>query len=175
MKTDFKNQLWLSLGILVAAIVVTAGAIYYFAGDLGRQADAIAAQKNLMSAQNNASFELAHLKNDGPKAADYTTAMNELWSTEDDLIGFPQWLQNVGSNDNVSAESVFAGTPTSPTGGAGTAGFSMTAQGTLSDLTLFLVDLESRSTGFLVSIGSFDLTYQAPEYRLSGEGTIYFR
>jgi hypothetical protein len=174
MKSDFKRQLWMSFGLIFGAVAVASAAIYFLSNDLTAQAEKIIADKNLIARQAAFVGVLASLKSDAPVAIQYTAAINKLLPVHDELIGFPQWLVNLGQTHNVSIASAFQGGDVPPTDEApGTDGFSMGVTGNSTDIIAFLSDIESQAPAFLLSLDSFDFANTGSAYRLSTQGKLF--
>jgi hypothetical protein len=176
MKENFKRKLWIGFGIVFGSIVIASVALYFLSGDLNAQAAAIFAQKTSDQSQTQAVANLATLKSTAPAAARYEAAMERLLPDQFGLVGFGQWLDQVGSQYGVTATFSFQGNPSTPAPGTlGSAPFSLTAQGSsIQGLTAFLENIESQAPGFLLSISSFDLTGGANP-SLTAQGVLFFR
>lgn len=176
MKENFKQRLWLGFGIILGSIIIASVALYFLSGDINTQAAAILDQKTADQNQTEAVANLANLKSAAPAAAQYEVAMDRLLPDQFGLVGFSQWLNQVGGQYGVTATFTFQGNPGAPTPGTlGTAAFSLTAQGpTIQDLTAFLHNIESQAPGFLLSISSFNLT-GGVNPSLTAQGILFFQ
>ena len=176
MKNNFRKQLLVDFGVILGAVVITSGAIYFLSGDLTAQADKIVADKTLTARQTAAVGTLASLKSEAPIAADYEAAMGKLLPTHDGLINFPQWLTSVGSSHHVSVSFAFQGGATPAAAAvAGSDPFSLSASGSSEDLLAFITDIETQSQAFLLSIDSLSFTNDVGGYRLSATGKVFSR
>ena len=176
MKSNFKQSLWVSFGVIFGTILVASAALYFLSTDLAAQAEKIITDKALIAEQTGALDILASLKSDAMQAAPYAAAMGKLLPPHDELIGFPQWLTALGQAHNVSVSAAFQGNNVPVTDSApGNDSFSMNASGASADLITFLRDLETRVPGFLLAIDTFDLGNTGPSYQLSAPGRLFSR
>lgn len=176
MKRSFKQQLWISFGIIFGVVVLVSIGVYFLSGDLTAQADRIVADKTLIARQTAVLGILAKLKSDAPVAKQYTAAMQKLLPIHDDLIGFSGWLTATAKGKNVSAAFSFRGdnTPATPAT-PGTDGFTMNLEGSATDLAAFLDYLETNSPAYLLAIDSFDLGSTGSGYRATLQGRLFSR
>ena len=176
MKDNFKKQLWFSFGIIFGAILIAGIAVYYISNDITAQGEKIVIDKTTTNSQTGALATLAELEMDAPTAATYTSAMEALLPTEDQLFNFSEWIETFGKTYNINAQASFNGSPTVAVGTTpGTAGFSLEAEGAPSDLVTFLTALETSSTQFLVQLNSFNLLNENPSYKIVAQGNVFFR
>lgn len=174
MKSDFKKQLWWSASVVVVAIVAATVALYMYSGDLSNQEQQIMRANQLAAEQNASVGILATLEGEAPRAAPYLAAFKTLLPTHDELIGFSNWLQNIGAAHHVTTSFSFTGSNVAATNGApGIDGISLSADGSASDIAAFLQDLEFQAPGFLLSIDTFTLTNQGQNYHLSAQGKLF--
>lgn len=175
MKSRFKKQLWISIGVICIAVIAASVAMYYFSDSMTTQAATILADKNLLARQTTVLGVLADLKSQAPQAAQYTTAMNALVPTHDSLIGFSDWVTKLGLRDNVSVSVSFNGQNVPASGSSlGTDGFAMTVVGASADTSTFFTDFE-KAQNFLVSISGFDFANSGPGYRITLQGKVFSR
>lgn len=171
-----KKRLWVSFGIIFGTIIVASAAVYYYAGEVHDEAGKIVVDRTLIAQQEAALSNLAALKQDAPKAAQYEAAINQLVPDQYTLITFSKWLTTIAQKYNVTAGSSFGGNPSNP--GAGTPGvesFSLQAQGNQNDMVKFLQDIETESAGFLLSIDGFDFTTDGANSRITANGRLFFQ
>jgi len=176
VKDRFVRQMWIGLGIIVASIALAAGAIFYYANDLSAQADGIVNDRTAMQRQTDSVTDLANLEHSVPQAAQYQVAMDRLLPDQYGLVTFGQWVSQLGQKHNVNANAQFQGAVTAPTGiTLGNAGFSFDAEGSPADLASFLDEMTLKSSGFLLTLGSFDFTSNGTDSKVTGQGTVFFR
>ena len=174
IQSDFARGLRTSSIIIGGSIVAVSAALYFLSGDISAQVAKIVADKTMISQQTAAVGVLAGLKGDAAQAAPYAAAMGKLLPTQDQLIGFPQWVAGIGQAHSVSANVSFLGTSISATASApGSDAFSLVANGSSANLVAFLQDLEINAPGFLVAIDSFDFLNNNGQYQLTAQGRVF--
>lgn len=174
MKSNFKKQLWWSVGAVLAAIVLATVALYMYAGDLASQAQQIMSANALVSKQSAAVGVLATLESEAPRAAPYLTAFNTLLPTHDELIRFSDWLSGIAAAHQVTTSFSFTNSNSAAAADTpGTDGISLSAEGSADNLAAFLQDIEFQAPGFLLSIDSFTLTNQGQDYHLAAQGRLF--
>jgi hypothetical protein len=170
----FAQRLWISFGIIVASIALAAGALYFFSGDLSANANAIVNARAALDEQAVAVANLASLKQQATQAAQYQAAISQLVPGQYGLVTFTQWFADQGKKYSVSANAAFQGAAVPAQGAApGTAAFSFTAAGSLDGLTSFLDFIGAKSSEFLVSFNSFNVTGDGTNYSVTGQGTVF--
>lgn len=176
VKDPFIKKLWISFGIIVASIVITVGAVYYFLGDMNKKVATIVGDRAAVQAQTNDVADLAVLEDGATQAEQYQTAMNQLLPDQYGLVTFGQWFSREGGEYNVTANASLQGAMVQPgTGTAGVAQFTFSAEGPLSDLTTFLNVAEAKASGFLLSFSSFDVSSDGANYKITGQGVLFFQ
>jgi hypothetical protein len=179
MKDNFKKKAWISLGIIIGSIILASAAFYYFSSNLSVQANKITLVRQAASNNNNALNSLALLKGDESKAEIYTAEMNQLLPDQYGIVNFNSWLVKAGASYGVSVSSAFVGsgnpsvqaTASTP----GTINFSLSVQGPVGDTTKFIMYLESESTGYLLTLTSFDYTSDVSGEKVNAQGILFFR
>ncbi len=169
----FTKTLWISLGVIVASIVIAVIALDFFSGDLTARANTIVADRAMVQQQNDAVAELAGLEEQASHATTYQAAMDQLLPDQDNVFNFAQWFSQLGQQYGVTANASLQGTITPSSGSTpGTASFSFDTEGSLSDITAFL-DAGAKSSTFLITFTSFDVTSNGGSYKVTGQGTIF--
>jgi len=175
-RNQFVKQLWISSGIILASVVILAAAIYYCIGDLSAQAGMIVDDRAALQNRTDAVADLARLKAGAPPAAQYQSAIDQLLPDQYGLVTFGSWLARVGNQYSVTTNATFQDSFVPPQGtSAGTAGFSFDAEGSPSNLIAFLDEIDTKSSGFLLTITSFDFTSDGTNAKVTGQGTIFFQ
>ena len=171
-----RKQLLLSFGIILVAVGAATWGLYYYSGDITTQADKIISDKDLVTRQASIVGILASLKNDAPKAAIYTTAMEKLLPTHDELIGFQPWLMSRGQSDGVGLNFNFEGNSApAPPGSYGADGFTLSVSGSTDQIIAFLQDIEIKANAYLLSIDSFDIARSGTTYSVTLQGRVFSR
>jgi Tfp pilus assembly protein PilO len=175
-KEHFAKQLWINFGIIAGSIAIAAGMLVFFLGNISTQADAIVNDRAIMQSKIDALANLAQLKSQAPQAAQYQSAIDQLLPNQYGLVTLTQWITQLGAKYNVTANATFQGSAVPSAGTApGTAQFSFSAQGSLKNIAAFLEGMNSDSTGFLITLKSFDVTGAGSNENMTGQGTLFFR
>ncbi|HUC31632.1 MAG TPA: hypothetical protein VMR99_03050 [Candidatus Paceibacterota bacterium] len=175
-KERFTKQLWISLGIIALSIVIAAGALFFLSGQISAQAAMIVSDRKAVQEKTDSVANLAQLEMDAPQAAEYQVAINQLLPSQYGLVTFTQWLAQLGAKYDVTTDAAFQGSIMPPAGTvAGTAQFSFSAEGSPDDLTAFLDGMNAKSSGFLVSLGSFDVASDGMDEKVTGQGIVFFQ
>ena len=175
-KERFTRQLWISLGIIVGSIALAAGLLAFFSGDISAKADAIVADRVPIQTKTNAVANLAQLEAAAPQAAQYQTEIDQVLPNQYTLATFTQWFAQLGAKNGVTTDAAFQGSAVPPAGIApGTAQFSFDAEGPSANLIAFLNEMNAPSSGFLISIASFDVTTDGTNDKMTGQGTVFFQ
>lgn len=175
MKDEFKKYAWTGFAVIFCEVIVVAGAFYFLMGDIASRSNAIAATRVLVAQKNSSLAAFAEIKKDTAEAATYETAMDKLLPAQNDLINFPQWLQNFAATFNVTTNFLFGETVAATPSAPGSIGFSLTAQGSEGDTLSFLKNLESQAPGFLLSFDSVNLTESGSGAKVVVTGEMFFK
>jgi hypothetical protein len=175
-RDPFSRQLLLGFGIIFAAIIGAAIAIYFILSDVRARASVIAGSQTKVAIRNGDLAALASLQADAPRAASYAAAITKLLRPRDSLIQFPHQVQSLAASYNVIAEVSFTNEPSTPAPGvAGVATFSLNASGKSDDLLAFLKNIETQSSQFLVAVDTLDFSPNASNGRLAASGRVFFQ
>jgi hypothetical protein len=175
-KERFARQLWISLGIIVGSIALAAGLLAFFSGDISAQADAIVGDRVTVQNKTDALANLAQLESEAPQAARYQSAMNQLSPDQYGLVTFTQWIAQLGAKYDVTTNAAFQGSVVPSAGTTpGTAQFSFSVEGSPENIAAFLDGMNAKSTGFLVTLISFNVTGSGSNENMTGQGILFFR
>ena len=176
MVIDLRKQLIVSFSIIVASVIIATILLYVLAGRIALESQKIQADRGISSQETGVLAVLAELKDAAPQAATYQAAINQLLPSQDDLIGFGDWVNAAANANQVSASFSFQGNPVAPTDMTpGQSAVSLQVNGSLDGITTFLKDIEATSPGFLVQIPSFDLSTSGGGYRLTAPAILFFQ
>jgi hypothetical protein len=177
MSSDFKRQLWITLGVLAAGVVVFGSAYYWAINRVNSLTASIIEQRSLIWQGSNLTETLANLKKEKQTVEAYTQALNNLVATRDQLVvNFSKWLNNEAMQYRVGVDFSFQGGETQAAqDNLGYAGFSIKLSGSLNDSVNFLRHLERETRQFLLSFGSFDVDRGPSGYIISANGRVYFK
>jgi hypothetical protein len=175
-KKRFARQLWISFGIILGSIAIAIGILAFFSGRISSEADAIVSDRAMVRSKADALANLAQLESEAPQAAHYQGAIDQLLPDQYGLVTFTQWLTQLGNKYGVTTNAAFQGSVTPSAGTTpGTAQFSFSAQGSPSDLVAFLDGMSAKSSGFLLTLTSFDVTGEGSNENMTGQGILFFR
>ena len=177
MTPDVKKKLGVSFAVILGSFVIAGATLYFVAGNIYALSAKIVADRALVDKETGAVGVYASLKQQAAQAMTYQTAMDNLLPTQEGLIGFSQWVSGIASRYQVSANASFQGNgpPVMTASGAGQAPFSLSASGSLDNLTAFTTDLQSNASGFLLTLTSFTLAEKNGTYDLNSQGIVFFR
>lgn len=176
MILSFRRQLIISFLIIIASVAVATAALYFLSGDIVTQVAKVKTDRALIDQQSGALDVLADLKEEAPQAAAYQSSIDQILPTQDDLIGFGDWLNKIAAIDQVSANASFGGSLQPPTDMApGQSTFSLEVDGSLPNIISFLNDIEAKAPGFLLQITAFNLAENGTTDRLTAQVNIFFR
>ncbi len=108
---DFKKQLWLGIGIIVGSMIIFGVAFYILADNIASSTSTITRNRNNIAEQSTFINSYSNLKEDAPAVSDYQVAMDQLLTTQDNLIEFPSQLDDISRNNNVTVLFSFVGDP----------------------------------------------------------------
>jgi hypothetical protein len=176
VKDRFAKQLWISVGVILGSIAIATGVLVFLTGEMTAQANIIVSDRQAIQEKTEAVATLVQLEAAVPLAAQYQKAITQLIPDQYTLVTFPQWLSGLGAKYNVTTDAVLQGSPSQATGAtAGVAQFSFTADGAPSDLSAFLNSMNAKSSVFLLSLGSFSVTSDGTNQKVTGQGTLFSR
>jgi hypothetical protein len=175
-KERFTRKLWISFGIIVGSIAIAIGILAFFSGRISSEANAIVSDRAMVRSKTDALANLAQLESEVPQAAQYQAAIDQLLPDQYGLVAFTQWLAQLGDKYGVTTDAAFQESVTPSAGTTpGTAQFSFSAQGSPSALAAFLDGMSAKSSGFLLTLTSFDVTGVGSNENMTGQGTLFFR
>ncbi len=176
VKDRFTKQLWISLGVILVSIGGATGVLVFLTGEMSAQANIIATDRRVIQEKTDAVATLAQLEAAVPQAAQYQAAINQLVPDQYTLVTFPQWLSALGARYSVTTNAVLQGSATQAVSTmAGTAQFSFSAEGLPNNLAAFLDSMNAKSSGFLLTLGSFSVTSDGVDQKITGQGTLFSR
>jgi len=176
MKESFARQFWISLAIILASAALAALAIYYLGGDLAAQAIATVNSRSEAQGQVATLQNLANLKSQAPKAAQYQAAMNRLLTDQYGLVAFAGWFSKLGTQYGITANATLQGNGTPGSGSTpGTESVTFDVEGPPDIVTQFLDIVSTKAAGFLFTINTYDVELDGSNYRVTGQGTVFSR
>lgn len=175
-KERFARQLWLSFGIIVGSIAAAMVVLYFLSGNILAQADMIVNGRATVRNKADAVATLAQLGSEASQAAQYQSAIDQLLPDQYGLVTFTQWVVQLGTKYDVTANAAFQGSVVPSAGTTpGTAEFSFSVEGSPNNVAAFLDGMSKSATGFLVTLTSFNVANNGPNEDVTGRGTLFFR
>lgn len=177
MKSDFKKELIVGLGIILVSLV----GFFVIFGQLENKLETLSA--SVGSAQININHkaqllaDLAELKRNSGRANEYKRKMESLLPERDQLYNYQRYLENLAVPRKLNFNFTFQGepvasTPTTP----GSALFTLDISGNIDGILMFMRDAEIGTTRNIMSVENFDLARDAGDvYRLQLSGKTFFR
>ena len=173
---NVRRTVWLNIGFIALISIVFGVALYFMDREFLFRAGSVYADRSIIQGQAWSVGMLAVLKQAAPEAKRYEERLRLLLPAKDELLDFPRRLDGVSRAHQVSQTFSFRGNAVSPQGNEpGYIGFTIDAVGSYTNVVNFFRELEVKSTRFLVSIDSLDISRSDPQYRARAEGKIFFR
>ncbi len=162
--------------MLIGTFVLFGAAFYFISGVLNDRSAQVAAERQTIASRAYALQNLSSLKAANAQADLYMQKITAILPTQDALISFPDFLDNLAKVHNTSTNFSFNGPPTvAANKQPGFAAFNLTVSGQLSDIQQFLSDMELKAAKFLVNIDSVDISSGGGGYNANIVGKVYFQ
>ncbi len=173
-KSYNRKVLW---GTLLMLLVVSAfwAATYWLKNDMTMLAGKISKLRNDAAANANSLEVLAKLKQGSGEVDEYQRQIEQILPIEDKLILLKSWLEQVASGPRVSVASNLEMSTPAQDGLPAFSYFTIVANGDYSALILFMREIESRSTSYLITLETMDITRQSDKYQLVAKGKVYYK
>ena len=176
MEKSFKREFILGICLIAGSILAFLGVSSYFSGRLSDLATNIATSRFLLAKRAELLENLADVKRSSSESAAYKQKIDALLPTQEQLLNLSQVLSGLAAAHDVSFSFSFKGAPTLPQPTVpGSIAFAMDSSGDLNSILLFLNDIEPKSTRFILSFDSFDLSKLDQGYHLVAQGKAYFQ
>ena len=176
MTKSFRRSLIISLIAIFIGFIASAVIFYVLGIRLSSLSAKVAREKGLMAQRRDSVDILAELKKVAPEAEPYKQAMDSLLPTQDQLLGFPRYLDTLSKNYGVSLSFNFQGTPSvAQKDSPGSLGFVLSLTGQLSNNSEFLKALEAKSARFLLVVQNFSLSRSGGGYNMGVQGLVFFK
>ncbi len=176
MSDRFQRELLISVAIIAGSFLISGAALYFIGKDLRLQGEKVGAVRTTIANSYTALNSFATLKKDVTQAANYGQAMDKILVSQDRLLDFGKWLDNLARTHQIRQNFSFSGEPVSPQETApGHYVFSLELGGELNNIMNFVKDAEYKSPRFLTSFDSFDLIKSGDDYKVSISGRVFFK
>lgn len=172
--SDYKKNLFINIGIILAAIAVFVSFFILLRLNILHQVEIINDIKSKRAFVSESAENLSSLIKDWAIVKNYSQRVSLLVPSKDDLVTLSKDMNAIARQDNVSLSFSF-GAESNPTG-AGTFGsiaFSATADGSMDQILSFLKDVENKYYALKVNI--LELNHPSAELvRVSLNGQIFY-
>ena len=176
MKDNFNKYLIFNFGGIFLAIIIAFVVYSFISQDITANTNKFISNRDLILRQDNALSSFSKIKEEMTQIAPYQTAMDKLLPSQNELINFPDWLQNTAGMYNVVETFSFAsGTVESKGLDPGYINFSLVVDGSSDDAISFLKYIESSAPGFLLSFSSFSLLNSQNDTKITVAGKLFFK
>lgn len=176
MKNEFRRRLLWNIGIIGGSIMVGFAILYFLGMRIEKKSVAIIQSRALITQRSFALDNLASLKKTEPLAEEYQQRINALLPTQDNLLGFPRFLEATARTYDILLSFSFQGDPVPSLGGKpGYVSFVLRTTGPRENIVNFVQYLESKSTQFLVNIESIDFSAASDQYHVDIFGKVFSR
>lgn len=165
----------ISAGVIGTALVLTGFGMYALAGRLGDESDRIAKDRKLVSERSAVIEVLNDLKNIAPETDPYQRALDALLPDEEQLLGFPKYLDGLARVFRLSLTFGFRVSQNSGSSAGGSVPFDASIVGSIDDIEGFLRNIETGSTRFLMAVDGFSLGGEGSSYKVSFSGRVFVK
>jgi hypothetical protein len=170
---DFRKRLLLNSGIIAGSFLAFWIAAHFLMGHIVALSEIIVAQRELAAERSYALDNLSTLKKQAPVAEKIQKSLDGLLPHEDGLLSFPEYMESVARVHALDFSFAFNGQPVA--GQPGYVVFNAGATGSAKNIEDFLADLEFKSTRFLVTIDTMNMSAQGAAYHIDIAGKVYFQ
>lgn len=177
MTNEFKKELMLGLGIIIASLIGFFVIFGQFENKLATLSTSVSSAQANINHKAQLLADLAELKRNSGKADEYKRKMESLLPDRDQLYNYERYLENLAVPRKLNFNFAFQGEPVASTPTApGSATFNLDISGSMDSVLLFMKDAEIGTTRNIMSIENFDLVRDSGDvYRLQISGKTYFR
>lgn len=173
----FTPKVILNLSIIFGFLIFVGWVMTFLSGEISSKAEQISNHRMEINSRITAVSRLAELREAAKEAQPAIAELSTLLPTEEELVGFPRYLQNVANREGVNLSFSFqdSGSDEIDEGEIGASEFSMDALGSYNDIISFMEAVEKGD--FIVSLSSVNITgtKNVSEFRANIRGVVYFR
>lgn len=176
MHENFRRYFWTNISVILGSLLVFGAIFYFLSQSLGGKVAEILADRTAIAQRSTDLESLSKLKTDTAAAAEIQKKIDSLLPSQDNLIGFPQFVNNLARVHSLSSTFNFEGAPNPGTLKApGYVSFSLIIEGEPRNIRSFIDELENRTTRFAVNLLSFSMTPRAEIYHAEMDGQVFFQ
>ncbi|MDP3947300.1 MAG: hypothetical protein Q8Q41_01250 [bacterium] len=173
MPQEFRKWLFIQVGIIAGVLLILAASLWYMRADIGARIKGIREKQTKISIQIRAAGVLAALRRESDEAGPLVSKLESFLPSRDQLIAFSRDLERSAKARSVGFSFGFGAETAATEDAAGSAAFTLTTNGTLGNILMYLEDLE-KST-HIIKMESVELSGVAPSYSLVERGRVFFR
>lgn len=176
MHEHFRPYLWMNTGIILGSFLIFGIIFYFFSQALDGKVARVLANRTAIAQRSTDLESLSKLKTDTAAATELQKKLDALLPLQDNLIGFPQFLNTLARNHSLSLTFNFDGAPNPGVPPApGYVGFSITIEGDGANIRAFVDELENKTTKFMVNLQGLALTPRSGIYHADLKGQVFFQ
>lgn len=176
MHEHFRRYLLTNTGIILAIFLIFGAVFYIFSKSLDSKVVKVLANRTAIVQRSTDLETLSKLKTDTAAAAELEKKIDALLPVQDNLIGFPQFLNTLARSHSLSSVFNFDGVPNPAVlPMPGYVDFSVTIEGDAASIRSFMDELENRTTKFMVNLHGFALTPRSGIYHAELNGRVFFQ
>lgn len=169
-----RRSLIISAFIILASGGLGWAGLAFLGSKIIAEKDNIVQYRTTLASQIDIVSVLAKLKHNAAVADGYQASLIRLLPTQDQLIGFSPWINEIAKETQVLAAASFDTGGITPGGTVGVMNFSMTVGGSMDHIAAFLRGMEERP-GFIAKISSFRLVNDGTgNYQFAAQGQLYY-
>jgi len=173
-QAKFKKKLMINIIIAGSLIIVLMVLLILAAQDIKRRVAQIDSLRQELASRANALQSLATLKQDYEKAKPYSARLQTLLPTKDEVVNFPQNLNNIARTNKVELGFSFGAEKSASSGEPASIAFSLTSSSLYSDFLNFLKAVEG--SRYFIKWESIDISRaeeQTQKFSALVSGRVY--
>lgn len=169
----FKRKLTTNISLFGGIVLILGGLLVILGFDIGSQTQKIRTQRESLVNRTQSVSTLANLQNDFNESQKYLSALENILPTRDQLIDFPRELEIAARNQNLGFGFSFGNEKSPSNSEPGATTFSVTLQGTQTQIFNFVRFLEQ--SRFLISFSTFDMNRSGERFNTTIRGEVFFK
>lgn len=172
--TELRESLQWSVPIVAGSFIL----FIIFARMLFSSTDALVSKitqnRGTLFRYSNAPSILADIKKEKDEAEPYKAALSKMIPNQEDLLNRKSWAESIMRIYNLTGQLSFSNpTPPTPTE-LGYAPFTIEANGTFTDIRMFLRNIEVTDPRFFISMDSIQIVKNQDTYKANVSGKFFF-
>lgn len=167
--SNIRQELVRKISIALLMLITPIGLLFFLAWDIGRRAEATAAQRQQLADRAEELILYAKLQSQSVEAEPYLSVLQNVLPARDQLFIFPKEMENLAAQQGVGFGFNFSNETPQTNTGAGRIGFVITTEGSLLKIFNFIKSMED--SRFLIDFKNFDFT--GSTVNINGEVLFY--